>query len=96
MNLDTPTTVMVIAGSLLIYSSVKNKWPQDVVLEAIGKKGSGKGIMKLDLDDNPDTSGKFIPIPGRGGNAGSGGGGRPPMFTDNPLGNAVPLYIPNV
>jgi hypothetical protein len=95
MNLDTPTTVLTIAGALLIYSSVKNKWPHDVVLEAIGKKGSGKPIMRRGgLDGDPDTTGKIIPIPGRG--ASGGGGGRPPMFTDNPLGNAVPLYIPNV
>ncbi len=92
MNLDTTTTVMFMIGAVLLYSAVKNKWPQDVVLEALGKKGSGKKIY--DADDDP---GKWLgPItPGPGG---KGSGGKVPSFTTDPFagGNLLPLYVPRV
>lgn len=92
MNLDTTTTIMLIAGAVLLYSAVKNKWPQDTVLEALGKKGSGKKIY--DPDDDPNKwLGPIAPVPG-------GGGGAPPKFLggvdpNNSLG-IIPLYVPRV
>lgn len=38
MNLSLPGVVMFVAGSILMYSAVKNRDPRDVVLTALGQK----------------------------------------------------------
>jgi hypothetical protein len=38
MNLKLSTTVMLVAGVILMYSAVKNKDPRDIVLTSLGQK----------------------------------------------------------
>lgn len=87
MNLDTSSTIMMLAGVILLYSAVKNKWPQDVVLETLGKKGSGKFIYN-------GTVTSITPIipPGDPRRGAAGGGGSVPKFMDLNL----PFYTPRV
>lgn len=89
MNLDTTATIMLIAGAVLLYSAVKNKWPQDTVLEALGKKGSGKKIY----DPATKWLGPIQGVPPSGS-----GGGAPPKFLGglDPNTGIIPLYIPRV
>ena len=38
MNLNPVGVFALLAGIVLVYSGVKNKYPQDVIREAMGKK----------------------------------------------------------
>jgi hypothetical protein len=93
VNLDTTTTVMLIGGSVLMYSAVKNIWPQYVVMKALGRKVEDKPEIHI-YHGKVSSITPIFPS----------GGGKPPSFTDQPSTgsgafaglNITPLYLPRV
>lgn len=52
MNLTITNTAMLLAGLLLMYAAVKNKYPQDILKEVIGKPPPKRAISEA-LEETP-------------------------------------------
>lgn len=61
MNLSIGTTAMLLAGLLLMYAAVKNRYPQDLLKEVIGKPPPKRAISEV-AEEVPISN--PTPIPG--------------------------------
>lgn len=56
MKLNPVGVIAILGGLVLLYSAVKNKKPQDVIREALGKKGSGVPLAAPTVDTSSDAT----------------------------------------
>lgn len=59
MNFSLPTVVMFGIGAILVYSSVKNKDPRNVVREAMGQKPVPTTDKGFNAPPNSGGGGEF-------------------------------------
>lgn len=55
MKLNMLGVIAILGGSVLLYAAVKNKRPQDVIREALGKKAIGGPLAAPTVDSATDT-----------------------------------------
>lgn len=67
MELNPIGVIAILGGLVLLYAGVKNKYPQDVIREALGKPALKGPIMSNGIIKRLDNSSATTPTPNNTG-----------------------------